>query len=241
MKAMVLAAGEGTRMKPLTLEKPKALLPIGGVPIIVHILRWLRKYGISEVAINLWYLGEMVRDYLGDGSHLGMKITYSPEEEIMGTAGGVKKIESFFSSTFVVVCGDVLTNFDLSEMLKFHQQRSSLATIALLQVPNPWETGIAEVDSTGRILSFIEKPSRGSELSDLGSGGIYVFENKIFQHIPDNRFCDFAYDVFPKLLKLHLPVFGYVLKQEDYLIDIGTPEKFRKADEDVAMGRVDLN
>ncbi len=241
MKAMVLAADEGTRMKPLTLEKPKALLPIGGVPIIVHILKWLKKYGIGDVAINLWYLGDMVKDYLGDGSSLGMKIIYSPEEKILGTAGGLKKMEAFFGGTFVVICGDVLTNLDLGEMLEFHQRKCSLVTIALLPVSNPAEVGIAEVDGDRRILSFVEKPKLGSKVGNLASGGIYVFESQIFRHIPDNRFCDFAYDVFPELLQQKLPVFGYILKPDAYLMDVGTMSKYRKADEDVAAGKVDLN
>lgn len=238
---MVLAAGEGTRMQPLTFETPKSLLLVGGVPVIVHILNWLRKHGINEVAINLWYLGDKIEQYLGDGSRFGTHITYSHEDTIMGTAGGVKKMDNYFDGTFVVVCGDVLTNFDLNAMVGFHHSKGALATIALSEVDNPWEVGIAEVDKNYRIKRFVEKPPRGSETSSLGSGGIYVFETGIFKYIPGDRFYDFAYDVFPVLLKSGLPVFGYIIRPEDYLIDIGTIEKYRRADGDVAAGKVVLS
>jgi len=239
-KAMILAAGEGTRLRPLTLETPKVLLPIGGVPLIEYTLAWLKSHGILGVAINLHHLGDKIKDFLDDGSRFGVSISYSVEEALIGTAGGVKKMEHFFNDTFVVVYGDVLADFDLGAMVGFHQRKISLATLALLEVPKPWEVGVVEINEGGRILSFVEKPALGSEASSLGSGGVYVLEKEIFSYIPDEGFGDFAYNIFPKLLELGLPVYAYILKPEEYLIDIGTIEKYSKANEDVQAGRVEI-
>ena len=239
-KAMIVAAGEGTRLRPLTLETPKVLLPVGEVPLIEHQLSWLKSHGISQVAINLYHLGEKIKDFLGDGSRFGMKLYYSLEETLLGTAGGVKKMEPFFDGTFVIVYGDVLTNFDLGAMVRFHRTKSPLVTTAVLRVPNPWEGGVVEIDREGKILSFVEKPPRGSEVSNLINGGVYILEKRIFNYIPGEGFSDFAYDTFPKLLELDLPIYTYILKPEDYLIDIGTTEKYQKANEDVKAGRVKI-
>ena len=235
---MLLGAGEGTRLRPLTLEVPKVLLPIAGVPLIEHSLLWLRSHGISEAAINLHHFGQKIKDFVGDGSRFGVKIAYSYEPTLLGTAGGVKKIGHFFDSTFVVVYGDVVTDFDLSAMTKFHEQKRAIATLALIQAPNPWEVGIVSVGEDGKLTSFIEKPHRGSETGNLGSGGVYVLEKEIFNYIPDTGSSDFAYDIFPKLVEGGLPVYGYVLKAQDYLIDIGTIDNYQKADEDVQSGKV---
>ena len=240
MKAMILAAGEGTRLRPLTLETSKVLLPMGEVPLIEHQLCWLKSHGISQVAINLYHLGEKIKDFLGDGSRFEMKLLYSPEETLLGTAGGVKRMESFFSDTFVVVYGDIFTDFDISAMIDFHKQKKALATIVLYKIPNPREVGIVEVNEENKVLSFKEKPLRGSDSSNLSSGAIYVLEKEIVDYIPNHGYCDFGYDIFPKLLALHLPVYGYVLEPEDYLIDIGTIDKYRKADDDVRAGKVKI-
>lgn len=240
MKAMILAAGEGTRLRPLTLETPKVLLPIREVPLIEHTLAWLKSYSISEVAVNLYHIGDKIRSSLGDGSRFGMRLTYSLEDALLGTAGGVKKMESFFDSTFVVVYGDVLTDFDLRDMIQFHCEKKAMVTLAISEVLNPWDIGIVEINEQGKILSFVEKPPRDSETGNLGSDGIYVLEKEILNYMPDKGFSDFAYDIFPKLIKFDLPVYGYVLKPEDYLIDIGTIDKYRKANEDVKVGKVKI-
>jgi len=239
-KAMVLAAGEGTRVRPLTLETPKVLLPVGGIPLIEHILAWLKSHDISQVAINLHHLGGKIKNFLGDGSCFGIKLFYSPEITLLGTAGGVKKMESFFDGTFVVVCGDVLTNFDLSAMIRFHQAKKSWATLALIEMPNPAEVGIVKTNEEGRILSFVEKPSPGAELGNLGSGGVYVLEEKVLTYIPKDGFSDFAYDIFPKFMELGLPVYGYVLSPHDYLVDIGTWDKYHEVNKSIRTGRLQL-
>jgi len=239
-KAMILAAGEGTRLRPLALETPKVLLPVAGVPLICYTLTWLRSHGIRKVCINLHHLGSRIKESLGDGSQSGVEIRYSEEDVLLGTAGGVKMVEDFFDGTFVVVYGDVLTDFNLSAMVKFHQGKNALATVAVSTVTKPSEVGIVELKNDGRIVSFVEKPSGGAELGNMASGGIYILERQALDFITNQGYCDFAYDIFPKLLRANLPVYGYVLRQEDYLIDIGTIDKYLKANEDVKSGKVKM-
>lgn len=237
-KAMVLAAGEGTRLSPLTLETPKVLLPVGAVPLVCRTLAWLKSHGISQVAINLYHLGNKIREFLGNGSWFGVEISYSWEETLLGTAGGVKKMAHFFSNTFVVVYGDVLTDFDLAAMISFHQEKKALVTLALFEAPEPSEVGVVQLDKDGRVLDFVEKPPKEADLGNLGSGGVYVLERQVLDYIPNQGFCDFAYDIFPKLIQAGLPIYGYVLDSQDYLIDIGTPEKCCQANKDVEAGRL---
>jgi NDP-sugar pyrophosphorylase family protein len=235
MKAMLLVAGEGTRLRPLTLETPKALLPIEGVPLIEHQLSWLKNHGVSEFAINLHHLGEKIRDFLGNGSRFGVRVVYSEEETLLGTAGGVKRMEHFFNDTFVVVYGDVLTEFNLTKMLQFHHQKKALATLAIFKAANPREVAVVTMDEEGRILRLVEKPqliALPSALT-LASGGIYILEREVLSYIPSQGFSDFAYDIFPKLISLELPLYGYLLEPGDCLIDIGTLDKYHKANEDV--------
>jgi NDP-sugar pyrophosphorylase family protein len=239
-KAMILAAGEGTRLIPLTLETPKVLLPVAGVPLIYYTLTWLRSHGIGEVCINLHHLGNRIKELLGDGSRFKVKIHYSIEESLLGTAGGVKKVEHFFDTTFVVVYGDVLTDFNLSAMTDFHHRKKAIATLAVTRVSNPWETGIVEMKKGGRIISCIEKPPKGDKVGDMANGGVYVLERQALDFIPNQGYCDFAYDVFPKLIRANFSVYGYVLRHEDYLIDIGTIDKYLKANEDVKSGEVKM-
>jgi NDP-sugar pyrophosphorylase family protein len=232
-KAMVLAAGEGTRLRPLTLTTPKAMVPIGGRPLLAHTLAWLKKYSITEVGINLHYLGQNIIDYFGDGAAYGLKITYSQEPALLGTAGGVKKLESLFAgSGFTVIYGDILTDFDLTAMTDFHVRAGAVATIALSPVPNPNQKGIVELDNQGRILSFTEKPTAGTEKSNLASGGIYILEPEVLDYIPSTSPADFGFDIFPNLLKQGKPLFGYVLKPSDYLLDIGSLDNYRQANEE---------
>jgi len=238
-KAMILVAGEGTRLRPLTLDTPKVLLPIAGVPLIEHTLRWLKRHGIREVAINLYHLGDKIKAFLRDGSRFGIRVVYSEEKTLSGTAGGVKRMEHFFNGTFIVVYGDNLTNFDLSDMIEFHRQRKAIATVVIFEVPNPREVGVVDLSPEGRILSFIEKPqSLIYHPPVLASGGVYVFEKIILSYIPDQGFFDFACDVFPKLVELSSAVYGFKLKSTDYFIDIGTLDKYQKANNDVKAGKI---
>lgn len=239
-RAMVLAAGEGTRLRPLTLETPKVLVPVGGVPLICYTLAWLRSHGVREVVINLYHLGDRIKKYLDDGSHFGMKVHYSSEERLLGTAGGVKKAGRFFPGAFVVVYGDVLTDFDLSDMMGFHRAKGGIATLALTKVVNPRETGIVQLDKDDRVVSFVEKPSGGAVIGDMSNGGVYILEKEVLQFIPRGRYCDFAYDVFPRLIEFGCPVYGYRLKSGDYLIDIGSMDRYERVNKDIAAKRVRL-
>lgn len=240
-KAMVLAAGEGTRLRPLTLGTPKVLLPVGSEkPLIGHVLSWLKNNGITEVAINLHHMGDNIKEFLGDGSRFGVKVFYSPEETLLGTAGGVKRMAHFFSGTFVVIYGDILTDFNLRDMVQFHRKKKAMITLAIVEVPNPWDVGVVEMNECGKILSFVEKPPRGSQVGNLGSGGIYVLEQDTLSYIPNKGCVDFAYDTFPQLIELGVPIYGYLLNPEDYLLDIGTIDKYNKANEDIKAGRVKI-
>jgi NDP-sugar pyrophosphorylase family protein len=243
MKAMILAAGEGTRLKSLTYRIPKPLLEIDGVPVIERTLLWLRHHGITEVGINLCYLGEQIKAYLGDGSHMGIKIAYSVEEKPLGTAGGVKRMEWFFDGPFVVAYGDNVTDFDLSEMIDSHKQKRTLATVALFQNLSD-ETGRVETDRHGRIRRFVEKPVIAGSIpvsnrKCAANGGVYVVEPEIFDYISALGPSDFGYDVFPELINNGLPLYGYHLKPDDYLIDIGTPEKYQQANRDLQNRRLE--
>jgi mannose-1-phosphate guanylyltransferase / phosphomannomutase len=241
-KAMILAAGEGTRLRPLTLETPKVLLLVGGVPLVEYTVAWLKSHGISEVAINLYHLGSKISDCLGDGSRFGMKIVYSEEETLLGTAGSVKKMEHFFNSTFVVFYGDNLTDFDLSAMVEFHLEKKAVATLAIFESSNLSEVGIVEIDKNGRISRLIEKPKSAFPNFQLSStsanGGVYVLEKKIFNYIPSESRSDFASDIFPKLLASGIPVYGYRLSPEDYFLDIGTMHRYQQSNTDMKAGKV---
>jgi NDP-sugar pyrophosphorylase family protein len=245
MKAMILAAGEGTRLRPLTLDTPKPLLPIDGFPLIGYILIWLKKHGISEVAINLCHLGDKIKQFIGDGSQFQVKVTYSEETSPLGTAGGVKKVAGFFDGTFVVAYGDNLTDFDLSSMIRFHRQKKATATMALFRPPDPTQVGMIEMDEDKRISKLIEKPKNnavtpGTQSSGLANAAVYVFEPEVLSYIEEGQVTDFAYDVFPKLIADGVPVYGYPLKPDDYFIDIGSIKNYQRVNEDVKAGKVKL-
>jgi NDP-sugar pyrophosphorylase family protein len=236
-KAMILAAGEGTRLKPFTLTKPKVMVPIGGRPLIEYTLEWLKSFGVTKVAINLHYLGQLIADYLGDGNRFGLIITYSYEEDLLGTAGGPKKLEPFFAKDrFILVYGDILTNLDLRQMLDKHLNSGAMATMALFTAPNPHEVGIVEVDCFGRILNFVEKPTHGTKTGDLANGGIYILEPEIFDYIPLG-YADFGFHIFPSLLRHGIPLYGYKVEGGEYLIDVGSTEKYAQANKDFMGGR----
>lgn len=237
-KAMVLAAGEGTRLRPLTLSTPKPLVPVAGVPLIVYTLGWLRHHGIEDVAINLHHLGDKVSEALGDGSRLGLRIRYSPEDTLLGTAGGVKRVQEFFDDAFVVVYGDDLTDFNLSDMIAFHNRKQSAATMALMEVPDPTQVGIVNLAKDGRVVSFVEKPPSGTQTDKLANAGIYILETSVLNFISDQGPCDFGRDVFPALIRAGLPVYGYPLQRGEYILDIGSTDKYARANDDVRAGRV---
>jgi mannose-1-phosphate guanylyltransferase len=237
MRAMILAGGMSTRLYPLTKEVPKPLVPVAGEPISGHVMRWLASHGYDEVAINIFYLADMVEATFGDGSGYGVKLNYLREPQLTGSAGGLKQMEGWFDTTFVVVGCDDLTNADLTSVVRFHKERGALATIGLLEADEVDQYGVVIVDERGRITGFQEKPPKGTEKSKLANTGIYVFEPAIFDRIPANTFYDFGKQVFPELLEDGLPFYGLKLERA-YWRDVGTPDEYRRANEDLLEGRV---
>ncbi len=239
-KALILTAGEGTRLRPLTLDRPKPMVPVAGRPLLEHTVRWLHSYGVQEIAVNLHYRPEAIVSHFGDGAICGVHITYSHENPLLGTAGAVRKLADFFSaSPFLVIYGDVLTDLDLRGLLTFHHERavrnpSTGATVSLYHVPNPTEVGLVGTDGGGRITRFLEKPRPAEVFTDLANAGVLVLEPGVISHIPDDTFYDFGRDLFPQLLASGVPLYGWVIPEEAYLLDIGTPEKYAQAQRDWA-------
>jgi NDP-sugar pyrophosphorylase family protein len=228
MKAMILAAGEGRRLRPLTEDVPKPMLPVGGRPLLAHLIGLLRAHGVRDIAVNLHHRPSTVRAYLGDGRRLGVRLTYSPEERLLGSAGGVKRMQSFFGdSAFFVLYGDVLTNLNLTALRTFHAERRSALTVALYRPEALNECGVVRLGVGDRILHFVEKPEPGQEPSRLANAGIYLVEPAVLGAIPEDRPFDFGTDLFPLLLEQGVPVFGFV--SDALVLDIGTYDRYRQA------------
>jgi mannose-1-phosphate guanylyltransferase len=237
VKAFILAAGLGTRLRSLGLDLPKVMVPIGGQPLLQHHFEMLAAQGVSEFIVNLHYLPEKITGYFGDGSQFGVKITYSPETEILGTAGGVKKMEAALrDGAFLVIYGDNLMRFELAPLVEFHRTRQALATVALFESPEPWTGGVVKTDAKGRVLRFVEKPDPKEVSTNLINAGIYVLEPAVLDAIPAGQFCDFGKNVFPALLAAKQPVFA--MKPKAYIHDVGTPERLAQAQRDFENGLV---
>ncbi len=239
MKAVLMAGGEGSRLRPLTILRPKPMVPIVNKPVMEHVLGLLKRHGIDEVVVTVQYLAHVIQDNFGDGSELGMRIHYSVEETPLGTAGSVKKAEHLLDEPFVVISGDALTDLDLQGIIASHHSRRAKATLTLYHVPNPLEYGVVIVDDEGRIRQFLEKPSWGEVFSDTVNTGIYVLEPSIFDYIPKDRAVDFSQDVFPKLLEQGDRLYGHV--SEGYWTDIGNIQEYMRASADLLEGKVDLD
>lgn len=238
MKAMIMAAGVGTRLHPLTKDIPKPMVPIAGRPLMEHIVYLLRSHGFTDLVANLHYLPEKIQNYFGDGLRFGVKLKCSYEPELMGTAGGVKNNQEFLDATFVVVSGDALTDINLEAFLRFHKQKGAMASIALKPMEEVERFGVVIIDSEGRITSFQEKPKKEEALSNLVNTGIYIFEPEIFDYIPTGEVYDFGKHLFPRLAAERAPFYGYVT--EDYWCDVGNLEAYSKAQKDVEQGKVAL-
>jgi len=219
MKAVVMAGGEGSRLRPLTSRQPKPLVPVAGRPIMEHILLHLRRHQMRDVIATVQYLGASIRNYFGDGSEQGVALTYSVEDSPLGTAGSVMLARQQLNEPFLVISGDALTDIDLGAAVRFHRERRALATIVLKPVPNPLEYGVVVVDDGGAVQKFIEKPSWGEVISDLANTGIYVLDPAVFDFFRPGEPTDWSGDVFPKLLKQGEPVFGWVTS--GYWEDVG--------------------
>ena len=202
MKAVVMAGGEGSRLRPLTLARPKPMLPVVNRPVLGHILCLLKQHGLTDVVITLQYMAAQIQDYYGDGTSLGMNIEYVIEESPLGTAGSVKNAEHRLDhdDPFLVISGDALTDFDLTSLIRFHFDRSAALTMALYRVPDPLEYGVINIYEDGRVAHFLEKPSWGGVTSDTVNTGIYVVQPEVLAHIPDDQRVDWSQDVFPGML-----------------------------------------
>ncbi|HEX6819409.1 MAG TPA: sugar phosphate nucleotidyltransferase, partial [Ktedonobacterales bacterium] len=239
MKAVVMAGGEGSRLRPLTVTRPKPMVPIVGRPVMEHILNLLKVHGIEDVVVTVQYMASAIEDYFGDGGQLGMRITYSREETPLGTAGSVKNAEEHLTEPFLVISGDALTDFNLTEIIKYHRDKRSLATLTLAHVSNPLEYGVIITDDSGHIRQFLEKPSWGEVFSDTINTGIYVLDPVIFSYFEKDTVFDFSQQLFPKMLAQGDAIYGYVA--DGYWCDVGNLAEYMKANADVLQGRVNID
>ncbi|MCU1351619.1 MAG: nucleotidyl transferase [Acidimicrobiales bacterium] len=236
MKAVIMAGGEGTRLRPLTSNCPKPMLPLANRPMMEHIIELLRGHGIDEIVVTVAFLANQIRTHFGDGSEFGVRMVYAAEDQPLGTAGSVRNAMEQLDERFLVISGDVLTDIDLTKIVAQHEDRGALATIALVAVDNPLEFGIVITREDGSIERFLEKPTWGQVFSDTINTGIFVLEPEIFDFIEADRPVDFSSEVFPKLLADGKPLFGAVA--EGYWEDVGTLEAYVSAHKDVMDGKV---
>jgi len=240
MKAMILAAGFGTRLKPLTNDLPKPLFPVLNRPILEHALHFLSTNGIKDIAINLHHKSEKIIDYFGDGKDFGVNLHFSKEEKILGTAGGIKKLQSFFKNeTFLVINSDILADVDLNNVLKFHKDKKSKLTLVVRQDPNAEKYDSIQRIDEGRIVHFLGCSIKNSEpTTQVMFTGIQIMEPEIFSRIPENKFCGTVEDVFPGMIQDELPVYSFLHK--GYWIDMGTSETYIQAQMDALDGKIPL-
>jgi mannose-1-phosphate guanylyltransferase/phosphomannomutase len=238
MKAVIMAGGEGSRLRPLTITRPKPMVPVVDRPTIVHIIELLKKHGITEVVITLQYLASVIQEYLGDGSNYGLEIHYTVEESPLGTAGSVRQGIEWLDDTFIVVSGDALTDFDLTAAARFHRQKKSEATIILKRMPDPLEYGVVIIDDDGRVRQFQEKPSWGEVFSDTVNTGIYILEPTVFENYEAGQVFDFSNNLFPILLEKGARMYGYVA--EGYWCDIGSIPDYMRATADYLRGELNV-
>jgi mannose-1-phosphate guanylyltransferase/phosphomannomutase len=236
MKAVIMAGGEGTRLRPLTSNAPKPMMPLVNEPMMEHIVRLLKRHGFDEIVVTVAFMPNSIRSYFGDGSDFGVRIVYATEETPLGTAGSVRNAMEHLDERFLVISGDVLTDLDLTGIVKAHDEKQALATIALARVENPLEFGIVITRDDGSIERFLEKPSWGQVFSDTINTGIFVLEPEIFDYIEPDRSVDFSSEVFPAILTDGKPLFGAIA--EGYWEDVGTLESYLSAHKDILDGRV---
>jgi mannose-1-phosphate guanylyltransferase/mannose-1-phosphate guanylyltransferase/phosphomannomutase len=247
---MVLAAGLGTRLRPLTYGMPKPMVPVVNRPVMEHILRLLGRHGFTETIANLHWFPETIESHFGDGSGFGVELSYSREQQLLGTSGGVRNAADFLGDSFLVISGDALTDIDLAAMREFHQSHDGVATLATKRVDDTSQFGVAITDADGRIQGFQEKPDPAEALSDLANCGIYMFRSEIFDFFPapgaskaagegdPDGFADWAMDVFPSLLEADVPFYSHEI--EAYWNDIGNLDELRDGTLDALHGRVEL-
>jgi mannose-1-phosphate guanylyltransferase len=248
MRAMVLAAGLGTRLRPITYDMPKPMVPVLNRPVMEHIVRLLARHGFRETIANLHWFPDLIEDHFGDGSEFGVELTYSLEEQLLGTSGGVRNAAGFLGDSFLVISGDALSDIDLAAMREFHESHAGIATLATKRVEDTSQFGVAITGADGRIQGFQEKPDPSEALSDLANCGIYMFRSEIFDFFPEPGtsraagagdppgFADWAMDVFPRLLEGDVPFYSHEI--DAYWNDIGNLEELRQSTLDALHGSV---
>ncbi len=236
MKAVIMAGGAGSRLRPMTLERPKPMIPIINKPVIGHALDLLKRHNITEVIITVQYLADLIQDFFGDGSSFGMQIHYSVEETPLGTAGSVKNAQEYLDDTFLVISGDALTDFDLTKLIEYHKSKDTLVTLTLYNLADPVDYGVISLNAEGQITRFQEKPSRGSIMSDYVNTGIYVLEPDVFDFFEPNTPFDFGHDLFPMLHQQGYPIYGHI--SEGYWCDVGNITEYMRATADALEERV---
>jgi mannose-1-phosphate guanylyltransferase/phosphomannomutase len=238
MKAVIMAGGFGTRIQPLTSNIPKPMIPLANRPIMLHIVELLKKHGITDLVMLLYHQPDVIKNFFRDGADFGVKIDYIIPLEDMGTAGAVKCAEEFLDERFMVISGDLLTDFNLKKVIDFHTDHKAMATITLTPVKDPLQFGVVVTNREKRITQFLEKPGWGEVISDTINTGIYVLEPEIFRFIPEGENFDFSQDLFPFLLENKYPLFGYPIK--GYWRDIGNTDSYREAHHDIFRGRINI-
>jgi mannose-1-phosphate guanylyltransferase/mannose-1-phosphate guanylyltransferase/phosphomannomutase len=248
MRAMILAAGLGTRLRPLTYEMPKPMVPVLNRPVMEHIVRLLARHGFCETIANLHWFPELIQSHFGDGSEFGVELSYSSEEQLLGTSGGVRNAAEFLGDSFLVISGDALTDIDLSAMREFHEGHDGVATLATKRVDDTSQFGVVITGADGRVQGFQEKPDPAEALSDLANCGIYMFRSEIFDFFPaagtskaagpgdPAGFADWAMDVFPRLLEGDVPFYSHEV--DAYWSDIGNLDELRESTVDALTGAV---
>ncbi len=226
MEAVILAGGKGTRLKPYTTVFPKPLMPLGDKPILEIVIRQLKSYGFDEIVIAVGHLAELIMTFFGDGSKVGVKITYSREDKPLGTAGGLGLIKTELKETFLMMNGDVLTSLNFSDLIEYHRRSGAIATIALNKRAVKIDFGVVKIDNDNRIEGYKEKP----EIEYLVSMGVYAFNHKVLEYIKPNEYLDFP-DLVKTLISNGETVNGYVY--DGYWLDIGRPDDYEKANIDI--------
>ncbi|GAB4174654.1 MAG: mannose-1-phosphate guanyltransferase [Geothermobacteraceae bacterium] len=239
MKAVIMAGGFGTRIQPLTINLPKPMLPLVNRPIMLHIVELLKKHGISELVMLLYHQPDIIKNFFRDGSDFGVRVNYVTPLDDYGTAGAVKAAARYLDDTFMVISGDLLTNFDLGRILRFHKEKEAEATIGLTAVSDPLQFGVVITDAEGHITRFLEKPGWGEVFSDTINTGIYVLEPSVLERIPEDSNRDWSRDIFPAMLAEGAPLYGCRL--EGYWADIGNTESYLQTWRDITEGRVQVN
>jgi mannose-1-phosphate guanylyltransferase/phosphomannomutase len=238
VKAFVLAAGIGERLKPLTNDIPKPMIPILDKPVLYYTFVNLKKNGIYSICVNLHHCPNIIKNFFKK-NNIGIELIFSYEKKLLGTAGAIKKVEYLFNDTFLVMSGDGLTNIKLKNAIEFHKKKKSLATIILKKIESKFKYGFAIVNKDFKIRSFIEKPLWNDIFENNVNTGIYIFDPKIFKFIPENKFFDFSSDLFPLLIKKKEKIYGYIMNE--YWIDIGSFSEYRKGVFDVLDGKVNID